>query len=144
MVKQIFVNLPVKNLEKTKEFFSKLGFSFNPQFTDQNAAALVLNDEKGIYAMLLTEEFFKTFVKKDIADATKTTEVINAIGVESKEEVDQLLEKAIANGGTKVNETYDYGWMYGGSFYDIDGHAWEVTYIDEQSIPADPAASVNQ
>lgn len=128
MVKDIFVNLPIKNLEKTKEFFLKLGFTFNPQFTDEKAAALVLGEH--IYAMLLTEEFFKTFTKKTIADASNTIEVINAIGMESKEKVDEILEKAFAAGATKVNEKYDYGWMYGGSFQDLDGHVWEVMYTD--------------
>lgn len=130
MVKDIYINLPIKNLEKTKAFFSALGFTFNPQFTDEKAAALVLNEEKGMYAMLLTEEFFKTFTKKTIADATNTIEVINAIGLESREKVDEMMEKAFAAGATKVNEKYDYGWMYGWSFQDLDGHVWEVMYTD--------------
>lgn len=137
MVKDVFINLPIKDLEKTKAFFTALGFTFNPQFTDEKAAALVLNEEKGMYAMLLTEEFFKTFTKKSIANTTDTIEVINAIGFESKEQVDEILEKAFAAGATPVNEKYDYGWMYGGSFQDLDGHVWEVMYTD----PNGPQAS---
>lgn len=136
MVKDIFVNLPVKDLEKTKEFFAKLGFTFNPQFTNENAASLVLGDH--LYAMLLTEEFFKTFTKKTIVDTTNTIEVITALGVESREKVDEILEKAFAAGAAKVNEKYDYGWMYGGSFQDIDGHIWEVAFIDSENIPSNP------
>ncbi len=130
MVRDIFINLPIKNLEKTKVFFAALGFTFNSQFTNDKAAALVLNEEKGMYAMLLTEEFFKTFSKKTIADTSHTIEVINAIGFESREKVDEILEKAFAAGATKVNERYDHGWMYGGSFQDLDGHVWEIMYTD--------------
>ena len=133
MVTDIFVNLSVKDLPKTKEFFQKLGLSFNPQFTDDKGACLVLGDH--IFVMLLTEPFFKTFIKKEIADASKTTEVINAIGVGSKKEVDEMVDKALAAGATKYKEADDYGWMYSRSFQDIDGHLWEVLYADISKFP---------
>lgn len=125
--------MPIKDLEKTKAFFAALGFSFNSQFTDEKAAALVVNQNRGIYAMLITEEFFKTFTKREIADSSRTIEVINALGVESREEVDEMVKKAFDAGATKANESYDYGWMYGKSFHDLDGHMWEVMYIDEKA-----------
>ncbi len=142
MVKDIFVNLPIKDLEKTKKFWEGLGFTFNPQFTDEKAASLVLGDN--IFAMLITEPFFKTFIKKEIADASQVTEVINAIGVESKEKVDEIVEKAFTSGASKYKETDDYGWMYNRGFQDPDGHLWEVVYINESQIPADPSASEKQ
>ena len=138
MIKQIFVNLPIKNLEKTKTFFASLGFTFNPQFTDEKAAALILGDN--IFAMLITEEFFKTFTKKEIIDATSKIEVINALGVESKEKVDEITQKAFAAGATMANEKYDYGWMYGASFHDLDGHMWEVMYVDPAGAPPNTQA----
>lgn len=138
-MRNIFVNLPVKDLEKTKEFFSKLGFSFNPQFTDEKAASLIISEN--IYAMLITEEYFKTFTKKEIADATKTTEVINALSVESREVVDEMVDKAIAAGGRVNRDPDDYGWMYSKSFEDLDGHIWEILWIDENNIPANPGES---
>lgn len=138
MVKQIFVNLPVKDLEKTKEFWIKLGFSFNPQFTDEKAGALELGEN--IFAMLITEDYYKTFMKKLIADSSKVNEVINAVSVESKQDVDILVDKAFAAGAAKYKETDDYGWMYSKSFEDLDGHLWEVLYIDETKVPANPGA----
>lgn len=140
MIKQIFVNLPVKNLDATKEFWTKLGFTFNPQFTDDTAASLVLGDN--IFAMLLTTESFKRFTKKDISDAFKNTEVINAISVESREAVDTLMEKVLASGGSETRPADDYGWMYQRAFQDLDGHQWELAYLDETSIPEDPSTSV--
>ena len=125
-VKKIFVNLPVKDLDKTIEFFTKLGFKFNPQFTDKNATCMIIGEN--IFAMLLLEEFFKKFIKKEIADATIITEVINAITVNSKQEVDEMIDKAIEAGAIEPREPQDHGWMYGRSFQDIDGHLWEVAY----------------
>lgn len=142
MVKQIFVNLPVKDLEKSKAFWTSLGFSFNPQFTDQNAAALVLGEN--IFAMLIIPSFFSRFTKKEIADAFKTTEAINAFSVESKEEVDSIFEKAIAAGGQEVRPLDDYGWMYSRSFQDIDGHQWEPLYMDITKAPTNPGAEANK
>lgn len=133
MATKIFVNLPVKDLKRSIDFFTQLGFTFNPQFTDENAGCLIIGEN--IYAMLITEPFFKTFTKKEISDATKTTEVLIAIDAESREEVDELVKKAVAAGGSIYREPEDHGWMYGHSFADPDGHQWEVLYMDEASIP---------
>lgn len=134
MAKQIYVNLPVKDLKRSMEFFSKLGFSFNKQFTDDNAACMVIGEN--IYAMLLVEKFFKTFTKKEISDARKTTEVLIAIDVPGRKEVDDLVSKAIDAGGSKYLEPQDLGWMYSHSFADPDGHQWEILYVDESAMPA--------
>lgn len=134
MAKQIFVNLPVKDLRRSMEFFKSLGFAFNPQFTDSKAACMVINDGS-IYAMLVTEEFFKTFTKKPIADASKTTEVLIALDAESRDEVNDLVGKAVAAGGSVYREPEDHGWMYGHSFADPDGHQWEIMYMDQSAMP---------
>jgi len=126
---KIFVNLPVKDLQASIEFFSKIGFEFNPQFTDDNATCMVINDH--IFVMLLVEGFFKTFTKKEIADATKSTEVIVALSADSREQVDEIVNKALAAGGTTPNEPTDHGFMYGRSFQDLDGHLWELIYMEE-------------
>ncbi len=136
MSKQIFINLPVKDLNITKEFFSKLGFTFNPQFTDEKSACMIISDN--IFAMLLVEEFFQTFTKKEIIDATKNVEVINAIAVGSKEEVKELANKAFAAGGVKYKEPKDHGWMYEWGFQDLDGHIWELFYADVSKAPEQP------
>ncbi|BDQ03525.1 VOC family protein [Ignavibacterium sp.] len=132
MTRQIFVNLPVKNVKRSMNFFSQLGFSFNMQFTDDKAACLVIGEN--IYAMLLHEEFFKTFTKKELADATKVTEVLIAIDVESREAVDSMIQKAVNAGGTIYSEPSDHGWMYQHSFADLDGHQWEVFYSDINAL----------
>lgn len=141
MVKQIFVNLIVKDLEATKTFWAKLGFTFNPQFTDQNAAALVLGEN--IYAMLLLPTFFTRFTKKELVDSRTSTEAINCLGVDSRAEVDQIMTAALANGGAETRPAEDYGWMYTRSFEDLDGHQWEVCYMDTANLPANPAATTN-
>ena len=128
MKKQIFVNLPVKNLSKTRVFFEQLGYSFNPQFSNDDAGCMVISDT--IYAMLLTETYFKTFIKKEVADAQKTTEVILALSVESREAVDEMLKKVLAAGGTETGEAQDHGFMYLRTFYDLDGHTWEIFWMD--------------
>jgi len=133
MSKNIFVNLPVKDLSKSMEFFTKLGFKFNPQFTDDKAACMIIGEN--IYAMLLLEKFFKTFTKKEISDAKKSTEVLIAIDTESREKVDEMINKAVKAGGSIYNKPQDHGWMYGHSFADLDGHQWEVLYMDEDAIP---------
>jgi predicted lactoylglutathione lyase len=133
MVKQIFVNLPVKDIDTTKKFFSRLGFTFNEEFTDTNAVCMIIGEN--MFAMLLLEKFFKTFVKKEIVDAKKSTEVITALEVKSREEVDHMVSKAFSAGGTAANDKYDYGWMYGWSFYDLDGHMWEVFHMDASKRP---------
>lgn len=134
MAKQIFVNLPVKDLGKSISFFKKLGFKFNPQFTDDKAACMIIGEN--IYSMLLLERFFKSFTKKKIADAKKTTEVLIAIDVKSRKDVDKMIKKAVAAGGSLYNKPQDHGWMYGHSFADLDGHQWEVLYMDESKMPA--------
>jgi uncharacterized protein len=131
-IQNIFVNLPVKDLNKTVDFFTNVGFTFNPQFTDENATCMVINDH--IYAMLLVEEYFKTFIKKEVVDTTKSTEVIVALSVNSKEEVNEIVDKALAAGGKPTNEPQDHGFMYTRSFTDIDGHLWEVFFMDESAI----------
>lgn len=133
MTTQIFLNLAVKDLNKSKEFFTALGYSFNPQFTDDNGACLVIGEN--IYAMLLTEKFFQGFTKKKIADATKEAEVINALGVESREEVDRIVDAALAAGGKIARDAEDHGWMYIRSFEDLDGHIWEVAHMDLSKFP---------
>lgn len=133
MATQIFVNLPVKDLNKSIEFFTSLGYSFNPQFTNEQGASLVISDN--IFFMLLTEPFFKSFIKKDVADATKVAETINCISVDSREAVDEIVRKAVAAGATVPNEKQDYGWMYSHGFQDLDGHLWEFAYMDMSSIP---------
>ena len=132
MATKIFVNLPVKDLNKTVEFFTKLGFRFNPQFTDENATCMIVGED--IFVMLLVEKFFKTFTKKEICDATKDAEVIVALSAESREKVDQMMNKVIEAGGRESRESQDYGWMYGRSFQDIDGHLWEIVYMDESAV----------
>jgi len=127
--KQIFVNLPVKNLDKTKAFFAALGYTFNEQFTDANAACMVVQKDS-IHVMLLVEEFFKTFTTKSITDTAKSTEVLLCLSCESRAEVDELVAKAKAAGGTTPTEPKDYGFMYGHGFQDIDGHLWELVYMD--------------
>lgn len=128
MSTKIFVNLPVNDLEKSKEFFTRLGYSFNPQFSDENAACLVISDE--IFAMLLVEPFFKSFTKKEIADSRTSTEVMIALSAESREQVDDLTDKALAAGGQPAGDPQDHGFMYGRSFYDLDDHHWEVVWMD--------------
>jgi predicted lactoylglutathione lyase len=132
VTKQIFVNLPVKDLGKTMEFFKKLGFEFNPQFTDENATCMVVNEN--IFVMLLVEKFFKTFTQKEICVTTKNTEVIIALSTESREKVDQMLENVIKAGGKESRKPQDHGWMYGRSFEDLNGHLWEIIYMDEKAL----------
>jgi predicted lactoylglutathione lyase len=131
--KQIFVNLPVKNLEKTKAFFAALGYTFNAQFTDANAACMVI-EKDSIFAMLLVEDFFKTFTTKSITDTSTSTEVLVCLSCESRAEVDALVAKAVAAGGTTPREPQDYGFMYGHGFQDIDGHLWELMYMDPNAV----------
>jgi uncharacterized protein len=133
MPTKIFVNLPVRDLERSKEFFGKIGFTFNAQFTNDKAACMVIGEN--IYAMLLTEEMFKTFTKKEISDAKKTTEVLLAVDAESREKVNEMVTKAVEAGGSVYRDAEDHGWMYEHSFADLDGHQWEVLYMDESKAP---------
>lgn len=132
MATKIFVNLPVKDLNKSIEFFGKLGFTFNPQFTDEDATCMIIGEN--IFAMLLVEKRFKDFTKKQIADAKATTEVLLALDAASRQEVDEMVKKAVAAGGTIYNDSQDHGWMYGHSFADLDGHQWEILYMDEEML----------
>lgn len=127
-ISQTFLNLPVKDLKRSIAFFEALGFAFNPQFTDDNAACLVLSDTA--FAMLLTEPFYQGFTSKKIADASATSEFIMAVSVASREEVQSLVAKALAAGGSPSNDPQDHGFMYTESFQDPDGHLWEVFYMD--------------
>lgn len=127
-VKSIYINLPINNLNKTRDFWTKLGFSFNEQFSDDKALCLILNDGL-IYSMLITHEFFSTFTNRPIADGT-TTQVLTAIEVDSREQVDEITRLALENGGTRYRESSDHEWMYYDSFADIDGHQWEIMFTD--------------
>jgi predicted lactoylglutathione lyase len=131
-VKSIFVNLPIKDLKKTREFWTKLGFSFNEQFSDDKALCLVLNDGL-IYSMLITHEMFSTFTNRPISDSS-TTQVLTAIAVDSREQVDEVVKLAIENGATRYRESTDHGWMYYDSFADLDGHQWEIMFTDTNQI----------
>ena len=133
MATQIYVNLPVKNIERTQAFFTSLGFSFNPQFSNDQAICMVVADD--IYVMLLVESFFQTFTKKPVADATKGTEVIVCLSCDSRAKVDELVAKAVAAGGRAPNPRQDHGFMYGHGFEDLDGHVWELTYMDPNAAP---------
>lgn len=129
MHRKIFVNLPVRNLEKSMNFFGALGYSFNPKFTNRDAACMVVSDD--IFVMLLTEPFFKTFTNKDIVDAQNATEVLVCLNEESREAVDKRLKKALGAGATETRDPQDHGFMYGRSFNDPDGHIWEIMWMDE-------------
>jgi uncharacterized protein len=133
MSTKIFVNLPVKNLDNAMTFFKALGYSFNPQFTDETAACMVISED--IYAMLLTHEKFKQFTKKAIADTSKTIEVLMALSMDSREAVDRMIENALKAGGTEPRPPADHGFMYERAFEDLDGHTWEVFYMDMAAVP---------
>jgi predicted lactoylglutathione lyase len=124
MARQIFVNLPVKDLDRSVAFFRRLGFSFNPDFTDETATCMIVSGD--IFVMLLTEAKFKTFTPKAIADATRSTEVLVCLSCESRAEVNETVQKAVAAGGTTYSEPQDHGFMYAHGFQDLDGHMWEL------------------
>jgi uncharacterized protein len=128
MATQIFVNLPVKNLKRSVDFFTKVGYSFNPQFTDENATCMIVGEN--IFVMLLVEDFFRTFTKKELCDATRSTEVIVCVSAESRQKVNELVAKATAAGATTPMESKDYGFMYQHGFQDLDGHLWELVYME--------------
>jgi predicted lactoylglutathione lyase len=123
----IFVNLPVKDLQKSVDFFTQLGFEFNPDFTDEKATCMIVGEES--FVMLLVEDFFTTFTKKSLCDAATHTEAIIALSAESRQRVDELADKALAVGGQPSKDALDEGGMYGRSFQDLDGHLWEVMYM---------------
>ncbi len=132
MPTQVFINLPVKDLEKSKAFFAHLGYTFNPQFTNDKAACMVISDT--IYAMLLTEPFFQGFTKKAIADGHSSKEVIICLSCDSRAAVDDTIKKAWEAGGTAAMPAQDHGFMYYHSFEDLDGHHWEVMFMESDSI----------
>ncbi len=132
MATKIFVNLPVKNLNKSIEFFTKLGFSFNQQFTDETATCMIVTDD--IFVMLLTEEKFKTFTPKEICDAKKYTEALVCLSLEGRAKVDEMVRKAVTAGGATYNEPQDHGFMYGHGFQDLDGHIWELIYMEPGAV----------
>ncbi len=132
MASKIYVNLPVKNLNKSIEFFTKLGYTFNQQFTDETATCMIVTDD--IFVMLLTEEKFKTFTPKEICDAKKSTEVLVCLSLESRPQVDEMVRKAVSAGGTTYNDPQDHGFMYGHGFQDLDGHIWELIYMEPSAI----------
>ncbi len=133
MSKMIFVNLPVRDLARSMTFFEALGFAFNPQFTDATAACMVIDDQH-IYAMLLTHEKFKGFTPKPVSNAAEATEVLVCLSCESRAEVDAYVRKAVAAGGTTFRAPEDHGFMYGHAFQDLDGHIWEMMWMDP-SVP---------
>jgi predicted lactoylglutathione lyase len=132
MAQKIFVNLPVKDVNKSAEFFKQLGYTINPKYSDETAVSVVISEE--IYAMLLIESKFSEFTPRQVADTSKTTEVITCLSAESKDEVNKLVDKAIKAGGTETRPPQDYGFMYGRSFNDLDGHIWEIVWMDESGF----------
>lgn len=133
--KQTFINLPVKDLKATVAFFSAIGFEFDPHYTDENATSMIIGENQ--YAMLLVEPFFQSFIKKELADASRTAEVIVAIAVDSREKVDDTVAKALEAGAQPTMDPADHGFMYSRSFQDIDGHLWEVFHMDPTAVPED-------
>lgn len=132
MATKIFVNLPVNDLQKSIGFFTKLGYTFNPQFTDETATCMIISED--IYAMLLTHAKFQGFTPKAICDATKSSEVLICLSCESRAHVDELVGKAVAAGGTTYAEPKDYGFMYQHGYQDLDGHLWELIWMDPSAV----------
>jgi predicted lactoylglutathione lyase len=131
MGRKIFVNLPIENMERSKAFFAALGFSFNPQFTNEQGACMVVSEEN--FVMLLVKPFFQTFTRKPVADG-KSTEVLVCLSCDSREEVDDLVRKAVAAGATTPNAPQDHGFMYAHGFEDLDGHGWELVWMDPKAV----------
>ena len=128
--RKMFVNLAVRDLQRSVDFFTKLGFTFNQQFTDENATCMVVNEDA--YVMLLVEPFFKTFTTRQICDTRSQTEGLFALSADSRADVDAMVKTAVAAGGSYAVDPQDHGFMYGWSFYDPDGHHWEVFWMDPQ------------
>lgn len=129
---KIFVNLPVKDLQRSVKFFAGLGFNFNPQFTGENATYMIIGED--IAVMLLVEAYFKTFTPKEISDAHKTTEVLVSLSAGSREKVDEIVDTALKFGGKPSSATQDLGWMYTRGFEDLDGHLWEFAFMDVEAF----------
>ena len=130
--RKLFVNIPVRDLQRSIEFFEGLGFTFNPQFTDATATCMLVGEDA--YFMLLTTERFKEFSKRRVGDAKKETGALFAISVNNRDEVDALVKKALGAGGSHAADPQDHGFMYTHSFYDLDGHHWEVFWMDPNAI----------
>lgn len=130
MPRSIYVNLPVKDLEASKAFFAELGFDFNADYTDENAACMVVDDN--IFVMLLVEARFRDFINGEIADASATTEAITCLSADGRAEIDDIVAKAVAAGGRPWKPAMEQGPMYGGSFQDLDGHVWELVHMGQQ------------
>jgi hypothetical protein len=133
MKTKMFLNLPVKDLNRSIAFFTELGFSFNPKFTSEKATCLIIGEN--INVMLLVEEFYKTFIDKEICNTATANEAIISISVATREQVDEMIKKVVKAGESEYKETKDYGWMYQRNFRDIDGHHWEIFYMDESQMP---------
>lgn len=133
MARKLFVNLPVKNLDKSVAFFSRLGFNFNPQFTDDTATCMVVSDD--IFVMLLTQAKFQSFAPHPTCDARANTEVLLALSCDSRAQVDEMVSTAINAGGNTYNAPQDHGFMYQHGFQDLDGHVWEIFWMDPATIP---------
>lgn len=134
MARKIFVNLPIENMERSQAFFRALGFDFNPQFTNAQGACMVVSDD--IFVMLLVQPFFQTFLRgKKIADSRSSCEVLVALSCDSRAEVDELVRKAVANGGKVAREPDEHGFMYAHAFEDPDGHTWEPVWMDPAAAP---------
>ena len=129
----LFVNLPISELARTKSFFTALGFSFNPKFTGEHAACLVVNEH--IHVMLLTRSFFAGFTPKPVTDLHESTSAFMSLSVSDRTEVDELMQKAIAAGAIEHSPAKDHGFMYQRGFFDLDGHAWEIFYLNESEFP---------
>lgn len=129
--RKIFVNLAVRDLKRSMDFFSKLGFEFNPKFTDEKAACVIVSDDAAV--MLLQEPFFKTFTRRELCDTSRQTEALVALSCDSRAEVDEMVKTAVAAGGSHAMDRMDHGFMYGWSFYDLDGHHWEVMWMDPKA-----------
>ena len=129
--RQIYVNLAVRDVRKSMDFFSKLGFQFNPKFTDENAACMIINADA--YVMLLAATYFKTFTKRELCDTNQHTEGLFAISCDSRAAVDDMVKKAVVAGGAHAMDPQDHGFMYGWSFYDLDGNHWEVMWMDPKA-----------
>jgi len=127
MATKIYVNLPVKDLQRSVRFFKAVGFTLNPQLSDETAACMTISDE--IFAMLLTEAKFREIARRPVADTSRMTEVLTCLSVDSRAKVNRLVDRAIAQGGKEVREPEDHGSMYGRSFSDLDGHIWEIIYM---------------
>ena len=142
MATKIFVNLPVKDLNKSIEFFTKLGYTFNAQFTDETATCMIVSDD--IFVMLLTEAKFQSFSPKPVCDARRSTEVLIALTCDSREQVHEMVRKAVAAGGSTYNEAQDHGFMLQHGYQDPDGHIWELVYMEPSALQSTPTGKTVQ